>query len=147
MKILIANDHRGLKIKNELVKYLEKNNYAVENLGTNSEKAVNYPTLAFKLSKKLSNDDLGILICGTGIGMSIAANKVKGVRCAKVNSVKEAELSRLHNNANVLALSSSNSIFKVKKIVKKFIETEYTNEKRHDKRLSLIEEYERDNYA
>lgn len=147
MKILIANDHRGLELKNEIIKYLEKNNYIVENLGTNSQKAVNYPTLAFKLGKKIANDDLGILICGTGIGMSIAANKVKGIRCAKVNSVKEAELSRLHNNANVLALSSNISRFKTKKIIKKFIETKYKNEKRHAKRISLIDEYERDQYA
>ena len=75
MKIIIANDHRGLELKNKIQKYLIKNNYIVENLGTDTETSVDYPNLAFNLGEKIDNDTLGILICGTGIGMSIAANK------------------------------------------------------------------------
>lgn len=143
MKILIANDHRGLKLKEDLLKYLSKNNYRVENLGTDKEESVDYPTIAFKLSKKIKGDkDLGILICGTGIGMSIAANKVKGIRCAKVSSPEEAKLSRLHNNANIIAISASLSPFKAKRIVKNFIETSYSNEERHQRRIDMISDYE-----
>lgn len=143
MKILIANDHRGIKLKNELVEYLAKKNYSVDNLGTNKEESVDYPVLAFKLSKKIKdNKNLGILICGTGIGMSIAANKVKGIRCAKVSSAREAKFSRLHNNANVIAISSKLPLFKAKKIVKKFIETSYSNEERHQRRIDMISKYE-----
>ena len=143
MKILIANDHRGIKLKKELIEYLTKKNYSVENLGTNKEESVDYPVLAFKLSKKIKdNKNLGILICGTGIGMSIAANKVKGIRCAKVCNSKEAKFSRLHNNANVIAISAGLPLFKVKRIVKNFIETSYSNEERHQRRIDMISKYE-----
>lgn len=147
MKILIANDHRGLELKNKLQSYLTKKNYIVENLGTDAEKPVDYPALAFVLSEKIDNDTLGILICGTGIGMSIAANKVKGIRCAKVNSVEEARLCREHNNANVIAISSNLSTIKAKKIIKNFIETNFSNDDRHQKRIDMIDNYERGNHA
>ena len=147
MKILIANDHRGIKLKNKLQKYLLKNNYIVENLGTDTKESVDYPTLAFTLSEKIDDDTLGILICGTGIGMSIAANKVKGIRCAKVSNVHEARLCREHNNANVIAISSNLSTIKAKKIIKSFIETKFSNDDRHKRRINIIEDYERGNYA
>ena len=143
MKVLIASDHRGIKLKEELFNYLNKKNYSVENLGTNNEKAADYPVLAFKLSKKIKeNKNLGILICGTGIGMSIAANKVKGIRCAKVSTLKEARLSRMHNNANVIAISADLPVFKAKRIVKSFIETSYSNEERHQRRIDMISKFE-----
>ena len=148
MKILIANDHRGIKLKNELMEYLIKKNYSVEDLGTNKDESTDYPVLAFKLSKRIKeNKNLGILICGTGIGMSIAANKVKGIRCAKVSNIKEAKLSREHNNANVIAISSELSLFKAKKIIKNFIETSYSNEERHQRRIDMISKYEDENNA
>lgn len=147
MKILIANDHRGIKLKNKLQNYLIKSNYTVENLGTDTKESVDYPTLAFTLSEKINNDTLGILICGTGIGMSIAANKVKGIRCAKVSNVHEARLCREHNNANVIAISSNLSTIKAKKIIKNFIETKFSNDDRHQKRINIIEDYERGNHA
>lgn len=147
MKILIANDHRGIKLKNKLQNYLIKSNYTVENLGTDTKESVDYPTLAFTLSEKINNDTLGILICGTGIGMSIAANKVKGIRCAKVSNVHEARLCREHNNANVIAISSNLSTIKAKKIIKSFIETKFSNDDRHKRRINIIEDYERGNHA
>ena len=147
MKILIANDHRGIKLKNKLQNYLIKSNYTVENLGTDTKESVDYPTLAFTLSEKINNDTLGILICGTGIGMSIAANKVKGIRCAKVSNVHEARLCREHNNANVIAISSNLSTIKAKKIIKNFIETKFSNDDRHKRRINIIEDYERGNHA
>ena len=147
MKILIANDHRGINLKNKLQNYLVKNNYIVENLGTDSLDSVDYPNLAFKLGEKIDNDTLGILICGTGIGMSIAANKVKGIRCAKVCSVEEAKLCREHNNANAIAISSNLSTLKAKKIIKTFVETKFSNNDRHQRRLEMIDAYERGNNA
>lgn len=147
MKILIANDHRGINIKNSLQNYLIKNNYIVENLGTDSLDSVDYPNLAFNLCDKIDNDTLGILICGTGIGMSIAANKVKGIRCAKVSSVEEAKLCREHNNANVIAISSNLSTIKAKKIIKTFIETKFSSDDRHKRRVKIIDNYERGNNA
>ena len=147
MKILIANDHRGLELKNKIQKYLIKNNYIVENLGTDTETSVDYPTLAFNLAAKIDDNTLGILICGTGIGMSIAANKVKGIRCAKVTTPEEAKLCREHNNANVIAISSNLSTVKVKKIIKNFIETNFSNDNRHKIRIDMIDDYERGNYA
>lgn len=147
MKILIANDHRGIKLKNKLQNYLIKSSYTVENLGTDTKESVDYPTLAFNLSEKIDDDTLGILICGTGIGMSIAANKVKGIRCAKVSNVYEARLCREHNNANVIALSSNLSTLKAKKIIKNFIETKFSTDDRHKRRINIIEDYERGNHA
>lgn len=147
MKILIANDHRGIKLKNKLQNYLIKSSYTVENLGTDTKESVDYPTLAFTLGEKIDDDNLGILICGTGIGMSIAANKVKGIRCAKVSNVYEARLCREHNNANVIALSSNLSTLKAKKIIKNFIETKFSTDDRHKRRINIIEDYERGNHA
>lgn len=143
MKILIANDHRGINLKNRLQNYLIKNNYIVENLGTDSLDSVDYPNIALNLCEKIDNDTLGILICGTGIGMSIVANKVKGIRCAKVSTVEEAKLCREHNNANVIAISSKLSTTKVKKIIKIFIETKFSNDDRHQRRIEMIDTYER----
>ncbi len=147
MKILIANDHRGLELKNKIQNYLVKNNYIVENLGTDTETSVDYPTLAFNLAAKIDDNTLGILICGTGIGMSIAANKVKGIRCAKVTTPEEARLCREHNNANVIAISSNLSQVKAKKIIKNFIETNFSNDDRHKRRIDMIDNYERGNNA
>ena len=147
MKIVIANDHKGTKLKNKLIDILEKNEYEVENIGTNELTSVNYPEYAFKVGELVSKGkaNFGILICGTGIGMSIAANKVKGVRCALVNNVKDAKLTREHNDANVLALSSNISVFAAKKIVLKFLETKFSNEERHINRINLIKDYEEEN--
>ena len=83
----------------------------------------------------------GILICGTGIGMSIAANKVKGIRCAKVSTVKEAKLSREHNNANVIALSADMYLFKMKKIINTFLTTDFFNEEKYIKRNKMVDDY------
>ena len=81
-------------------------------------------------------------MCGTGIGMSIAANKVKGIRCAKVTNVNDTVLTRQHNNANVIALSANESLFKTKKIVNAFIDTEFSNDERHIRRIEMIENHD-----
>lgn len=147
MKIAIANDHRGYILKRQLVLYLKENGYEVVDLGTDSEDAVDYPLYAKKLSNEIitKNAILGILICGTGIGMSIAANKIKGIRCAKVSTEEEAYLTRMDNDANVLALSYKMNKEDAFKIVSTFINTEKSEEERHIRRRKLLEELENDN--
>ena len=146
MKIIIGNDHRGLKLKEQILKYLLSKNYDVENIGTDTEASVNYPEYALKLCEKVKEENgLGILICGTGIGMSIVANKVNGIRCGKVNTVEEAELTKSHNYANVIALSSKLSKRNAIKIVETFINTQNSSEERHIKRVEEIREIEKNN--
>ena len=100
MKIAIASDHAGYKLKERLKKYLKESGYKVVDFGTYNEEPVDYPDFAFKVAKQVGNKKFrrGILVCGTGIGMSIAANRVKGVRAAVCWSEKSAELSRKHND-------------------------------------------------
>jgi len=144
MKIVIASDHKGYHLKVTLISYLKKKKFEVLDLGTDSVLSVDYPKFAFLLGDTIKNGraDFGIAICGTGIGISIACNKVMGIRCAKVDNVQEAKLARLHNDANVLALNGSIMGFKAKDIVDTFLKTNFSNEERHVKRLNMIKEYE-----
>lgn len=146
MKIGITNDHRGLVLKQTLTNYLENKGYNIIDYGTDSDDSVDYPDYAFKLGKSLQTKDidLGIAICGTGIGMDIALNKVKGIRCAKASNEEEAILARSHNDANALALSAKISSDMAKDIVDKFINTNFSNDKRHIERIQKIKEYEND---
>ena len=143
MTIGIANDHRGVTLKQKLTNYLEKKGYNVINFGTDTTESVDYPDYALKLCEALNNNeiDTGIAICGTGIGMSIALNKMKGIYCAKVSNLSEAMLSKAHNNANVMAISSDledNAM----DIVIKFIETPFSNIDRYIKRNNKIKDIE-----
>ena len=103
MKIVAAADHGGFEMKNQIVEYLRKQGFAVEDLGTNSADSVDYPDFAEKATAKVlaGQADLGILVCGTGIGISIAANRHKGIRAALLYNDDVARLAREHNNANV----------------------------------------------
>ena len=145
MKIAIANDHRGYKLKKKLVRYLTKKGYQVLDLGCNSEAAVDYPIYAFELSDKVIEQeaDLGIAICGSGIGISIACNKVNGIRCAKPSNVKEVKLSREDNDANILALSCNMPYYRILDIVDAFLNTPYSHIERHQNRIDLITNYEK----
>lgn len=146
MKIIIGNDHRGLKLKQAILKYLKSKKYDVENIGTNDIESVNYPEFAKKVCTEVKKTDgLGILICGTGIGMSIVANKINGIRCGKVNSVEEAMLTKSHNYANVIALSSKISKRQAIKIVEIFINTPNSSEERHKLRVKEINKIEEEN--
>lgn len=144
MKIGIANDHRGYNLKLKLVKYLTKKGYEVLDLGTDSNTSVDYPEYAFKLGEQVANEELdfGIAICGSGIGISIAANKVKGIRCAKPFNARESRLSREHNDANILALSASMSYFRILDIVDAFLTTKFSYVERHQNRINQITDYE-----
>ena len=144
MKIAIACDHKAVSKKNIIIDYLKKQKYEVADMGTMSTESVDYPVYAFSVAESISNknNDLGILLCGTGIGMSIAANKVKGIRCAKVNNANEAKLTREHNDANIIALSSVIDDDIIIDIVKTFIDTNFSNDERHNRRIEMIDNYD-----
>lgn len=143
MKIGIASDHGGYNLKNKLKKYLE-NKYEVIDYGTYNLESVDYPDFAFKLGESILNDDVsfGIAICKTGIGMSIALNKVKGIRCAKLDCINDVGCSRKHNNSNAIAISGKMNSYKAKMIINKFLNTKFSNEERHIRRINKIKEYE-----
>lgn len=144
MKIGLANDHRGYRAKNFLKDSLYM--YEVIDYGTDTEDSVDFPEYANKLGTAIQNGeiDLGIAICGTGIGMSITLNKMRGVYCAKVSSVSEATLSKAHNDANVIALSEELQEDVMLEIVQKFIETPFSNVSKYVRRNNMIKEIEND---
>jgi ribose 5-phosphate isomerase B len=146
MNIGIATDHHGVKIKQELTKFLKNLGYNVIDYGPYTEDSVDYPDFAFKLAEQLDKEiNLGILICNTGIGMSIACNKVKNARCAKVDNMYEAYMARYHNNANVIALSARKEIEELEQIIQKFLESPYSNMEKHNRRNEKIARYENKN--
>ena len=142
-KIGIASDHRGYNLKQKLTKYLNKKGYTVIDYGCDDTTSHDYPKYGFKLGQAIRDKKIekGIAICGSGIGISIACNKVKGVRCAKVNSAKEAKYTRLDNDANIIALSGNTSILKAKDIVDTFLNTKFSNEARHKNRIKMLDDY------
>ena len=143
MKIAVASDHRGFVLKGKIIDYL-KDNYEILDLGTNSEDAADYPIYGIKLGETVANKeaDLGIAICGSGIGISIACNKVKGIRCAKVDSIDDAYLTRKDNDANVIALNGSIDFSKAIEIIDKFLNTPFEPNDRYIRRINEIKEYE-----
>lgn len=140
MKIALGADHAGYSLKEQIKKYLEKKNIPFSDFGTFKLESSDYPEFAYKVGNAIVHDDFdrGILICGTGIGMSITANKIKGIRAAVVNSEENAKMSRLHNDANVLCLGAR--ILEQEqalKIVNIWINTSFEGG-RHQKRTDLI---------
>lgn len=146
MKIAIASDHKGYRLKKELIETLKENHETLD-LGTNSEESTDFPIYAIKLGETINNKeaDLGIAICGTGIGISIAANKVKGIMCAKVNTTEEARLAKEHNRANVLALPGTLSIEEAINIINEFIKAKPLEDEKYLRRINQIRKYENDN--
>ena len=148
MKVAIGNDHHGVDVKNRIIKYLEERNIQYLNFGTDTKENVDYIDFAKKVCKSIQNKecDLGILICGTGIGMSIAANKVKGIRAARCVNTDDAFFARNHNDSNVLCISSNNDINNIYEIVDTFLNTKTSEEERHHKRVQKIINYENGEY-
>lgn len=144
MKIGIANDHHGVEIKQELTNFLKEEGYNIINYGTDTSDMVDYCDYAFKIGESVANKDIdyGILLCNTGIGMSIACNKVKNVRCAKVSNVYEAKMTRRDNDANVIALSTRLNIDELKEIIITFLNTDYANIERYNRRIEKINNYD-----
>lgn len=144
MKIGFASDHRGFALKKKLISELEKENYQVIDYGTYSEESTDYPDYAILLGKNVveKNVDFGVAICGSGIGISIACNKVKGIRCAKVTTKEEAEVTRIDNDSNIVAFGEKTSFEDALEIVKTFINTEFSNLEKHQRRINKIKKYE-----
>ena len=140
MKIAIGNDHGAVELKMHLVKYLEGKGVEVVNCGTDETKSTDYPIYAARVAKKvLSGEvDKGVLICGTGLGISMAANKIKGVRCAVCSEPVSAELARLHNDANIVAMGARTiGPVMAEKIVDVFLNTAFEGG-RHQQRVDMI---------
>ena len=143
MKIAVACDHGGYDLKEMVIGFLESMEHTVEDLGTYSRESVDYPEYGYKCGEAVASGRVqaGIVICGTGIGISIAANKVKGVRCALCTSVKMAELSRQHNDANMLALGGrlTEPVLALQ-IVDAWLNTEFEGG-RHQRRVDILDSY------
>lgn len=147
MVVYIGSDHGGLRLKQAVVEKLTAMGHKAVDLGTDSEQSVDYPDYGFAVSEKVAKDPTarGIVICKTGVGMSICANKVKGVRCGLCFNADMGRLCREHNNANVLALGADNAdIPTALGIVEAFITTEFAGG-RHSDRVDKIISYEDDN--
>ena len=144
MKIGIANDHRGKELKFKIIDYLNNKNIEYINYGTDTEDSVDYVDYALKLCNGINNHevDLGILICGTGIGMSIAANKIKGIRAARCVTKDDAYHTRVDNDANILCLSYNNELDTLLDIINTFISTPFSNLERHVRRVNKITKLE-----
>lgn len=145
MKIALASDHGGYSLKAEIAKYLQQINIAFEDLGCNSEASVDYPDFAFQVSKQVNEGraDRGILVCGTGVGMAIAANKMPGIRAAAINDLYTARLTREHNNLNVLCLGGRvTAVNLALEIVSAFINIPFAGS-RHQNRLDKIHQLEK----
>jgi ribose 5-phosphate isomerase B len=145
MKIAIGADHAGFVLKEKLKRRLAEDGHEVIDFGTDSEQSCDYPDYAQAVAREVAQErfDRGLLLCGTGIGMSIAANKVDGIRAAHVSSKDEAGLARSHNDANVLALSAKAlDEDHAYQLVRIFLETEFTGG-RHARRIAKITLLER----
>ncbi len=140
MKIFIASDHAAFTEKNDLIEYL-KGKHEVIDLGTNSKESTHYPEWTLKLVKKvLEEKTFGILLCGSGIGVSMVANRFKGIRAALCRDEEDAKMSRLHNNANVLCLGGRrNSMDEIKKMTDVFLSTEFEGG-RHQTRIDQFDD-------
>lgn len=141
MKIALASDHGGFELKETVKKHLLERNIEVVDLGTNSTESVDYPAYGTLCGETVvaGKADAGIVVCGTGIGISIAANKVKGVRCGLCTSVEMAHLTKQHNNANVLALGGRTTEPKLAlEIVDEWLDTEFEGG-RHQRRVDMLD--------
>ena len=146
MKIGIATDHNGVNEKKIIIDHLrsfgvEVVDYSPENYDTDD-----YPVFAFRVANAVKDKqvDEGILLCGTGIGMSIAANKIHGIRCARITSVNDAHFAKFHNNANMIAMSYKEDIKDILDMVDEFIKTDFAKEERHVRRIKMIEDIDHD---
>lgn len=146
IKLGFASDHRGYELKEELIKYFKHHEKILEvvDYGTNSIDSCDYPDYAKLLGHELQDKsiDFGVGICESGIGISIALNKIKGVYCAKCNNALEARYTRLDNDTNAVAISGDTSLKEAISIVETFITTEFTNLERHIRRNNKIKEIE-----
>ncbi len=141
MKVIIGSDHAGFKLKEKIKKYLKMKKIDYLDVGTDSLESVDYPDYALKVAEQVARrkDRRGILVCGTGTGMTIAANKVKGIRAVAAYDVYSAKMSRIDNDTNVLGLRGRYFPYeKVKKIINVWLNTPFSGKQRHKRRLKKI---------
>ena len=144
MRLAIGSDHRGLRLKIRVEEQLKEEGYTYEDFGVFTEDRADYPLIAQKVGEVVASGkfDRGILVCGTGIGMCMAANKVKGIRAATAFNTFSAERARLHNDANILCLGAENDQSELKEMVNTFLKTEFEGG-RHQDRIDMLKEMER----
>ena len=151
IRLGFASDHRGYELKEKLIEYYKKQDDILDitDCGTNSSESVDYPDFAYLLGLEIQSDnvDYGIAICGSGIGISIALNKMKGVYCAKVSNALEARYTRLDNNTNAVSFSGDVPLSEAIMIVDAFIHTEFSNLERHKNRMEKIKKIEDNIYG
>ena len=138
--IIIASDHGAVTLKSEIVSFLKTKNCEVNDLGVNSDDSVDYPDIAVNACNEFKKGgyDFGILLCGTGIGVSITANKIKGIRCALIHDLFTAEMAKAHNNANFIAFGGRVKYsVPVTKMIEKFMDTKFAGD-RHSRRVAKI---------
>ena len=139
-KICIASDHAGFNLKNQIIDFLINKNISTIDLGPNSKLSVDYPDYAKKVSKRLKSrkSEIGILVCGSGTGMAISANKTKGIRAAVCYNLKSTRLSRQHNNANIIAIGARLTKKRIAfKLINEFLKTKFEGG-RHQRRVKKI---------
>ena len=143
MKIAIGSDHRGYELKSRLIGFLKKEGHEVRDFGTGSTESCDYPLIGYNAARSVSSgeSEKGILICMTGFGMVMVANKVPGIRAARCDTSEEAKLSREHNNSNVLSLSAEYAKDKPEDIIKAWLSASFAGG-RHQKRVDQIKDIE-----
>ena len=147
--IIIGSDHTGIELKNNIINYLKaKNIDVIDQTNYEDQSGDDYPDRAYEICKKVldTKDALGIAICGTGIGMSIALNKMKGIYCAKVSDPDEAIHTRYDNNTNVIALGEKMDLNQAILAIEQFIHTEYSFLEKHDRRNKKVRQIENGEY-
>lgn len=140
--IAIGSDHGGYELKEKIINHLKMQNIEVQDMGCYSKESCDYPTFGHAVGHAVADKscELGIVVCTTGIGISISANKVEGIRCALCADTLSAQLTKLHNNANVLALGAGMIGENLAlEIVDTFLNTKFSEEERHQRRINLIE--------
>ena len=148
IKVFLGYDHQGVKCKDDIINYLNEYGYEVEVPNIENNDTDDYPDFAkWVCHKVLEEHSLGILVCDSGIGMSIAANKVRGIRCARVIDSNDAFAAKNHNGANVIAFSANIPSSEIHNIIDNFIMTKEPSEERHLRRIEKITEMENENYA
>ena len=141
MRIYLGSDHGGFELKQKITEYLQAKSYEVEDIGCHTDESCDYPVFGAEVAKQVVGNEgsLGIAICGSGLGISMAANKVKGARAAHVNSAELAELARKHNGANILTMGERTKFYDPwEKIVDTFLNTE-PEEGRHERRRGQLD--------
>ena len=143
-KLAIGNDHVAVEMKKEIMAYLQEKGYEVINVGTDEEGRFDYPITGYKVAKMVAAGEVdgGVLICGTGVGISLSANKVKGIRCCVCSEPYSAKLSKQHNNTNIIAFGARVvGVELAKMIVDSWLEAEFEGG-RHQRRVDMIREIE-----